>query len=794
MRAVASVIHAKNTCSMILSLFGQHRTDLIFLSFCHLSFPSVAEDMINPRVWQKDISWDYPKFWLNYSEAFAEKLSFSSQFDRTVVEVLEFMSQNSKSDQVIRRQQGGDGSHLQKQVLVILSAQMKIPAGYRFWFTGTYSYKMQLFWKFKMFTDLSHKASLVQFKLFGDFVLCDFHFASSSQLNTLTFCGVFSNLEFYPGTPNVVYTLTYFPKPGLVFSVLLDVITVGVLCTKVYTFSLHKPLRKLSTNFFLVQKDISVYQVESKKYLTVYLFVSQTPSVTLTFFLGPGRLSPSQTVNQTKFHYTCHTYICFISALTPLDKKDSLLLKYFFLNRSFKWQTVGLKRLNLKISTPNQVNSLFSLHAYNSTSKKYHIKASVQNFSLSAFTEHRCMYGGISFYAFADGLSEETRVCTLKKNYFETLRNVYSQDNRMLIVAYAHSTYAELNATVEISFTPCFVEQTNLCQLREQRISRGWDYLIRRMQVASQTAGDFVKFVIPTIVIGLDHHRENCSIVHLYLKAVQECHKIAWLAHFPLDIMVFQFFVFLKLDAGFAEYKYTFQGVLSGDPDSSVKRRSWQSALLTSGKDLQFNKNKDITIVVWKHNTKETGGSSLLLFPKDLYKEEMENSDFTPLFGLKPHRLSEWFFTLRFREVASQSSMAFKLQVTDQNNWLDLVTHVEKRQRTGSSEIPLHTNIPVHSMCETTVKKKAFKITFPSIMNLRDNDLQIKVSTQVRMCLRSLAQLHALHGCHLPQNKDANGQLNFCVQLNHCNNLYERNNSIFLQPKRTMIRSSLVQK
>lgn len=727
-------------------LFSQRRNQVILVFICHWhrhrDICTFAEDMINPYQWQKDIDQVYPKYWLSYAEAFATKLCWSTQWSWSLCQAFWLLDKFADKQYLIRKEQQ-NGDALQTHVLVNITKIHEVPSKLQMWgvqyaYTGSFFFILQLSWRFQMAPGLSHKVSLVDVKLFHDFVLCNHNFICQTQLGALVFCGIYSYLNVYPGIPGVVYTLNYFPTSRFAFFIFLDIMSTGILHTCAFHFSFLKPVWKIETSFLIVQKQVYVYKVEVQKYLIIFFSVTQTADMSLTFYKGPGRLSTCETVQLKKFSYTCDGFVCFASAVMPTNESHALKLKFYCLEASHRKVSVGYKHLHLKLDLAKSKNMLKVIRLL-PIALGSHIKASVQNFSMKAPTEHRCLYGGISFYP-RDNSSDSTLVCTLKKTHFSKVRNVYSDSHNLLIVAYAYENYAELSATAEISLSSCDVIKINLCLMRNSPIhEKMLKKLITGEGLSLQT---LIHESISAYVQKLPQNK--CSIVQFFWKVINKCHKIPFFGYvkkqFPA-ILNFQFYSFLQsvelrafqlyfiVESGGeeAKYEYKLEGILSGDPQNFHKRHWLSSLQLQLGHSMVYNLSTDFRVVISHNNVKKQSDGRAWWRPK-LFSAA-RNPLFTPALALTPWEMSDWYFTVKLSERTLQSSLALKLQFTDKESWLDLRVSSTSGQRNYSNEM-------THFMSTRLGKVErglnpALKLVLKNTANCTDLKFQIRISTEV---------------------------------------------------------------
>ncbi len=704
---------------------------------------SVAEYMINPYQWQKDIDGNYPKLWLSYTEAIATKLCWSTQWSGSLYQSFCYLCKNSEIKYFMRKEQHS-GAH-QTNLLVNITKLNEVPSKQQMNFmhyahTGSLLITLRLFWRFQMATGISHKVTLMHVKLLHDFVLCNYNFTCETKISTLAFCGLYSNLDVYSGMPDIYYTLNYFPTPTFAFSIFLDVISSGILYTSAFTWYFHQPVWKLDTQVVFVKKEAYVYKVEVEKYLIVYFFIHQTRDMTLTFHRGPGRLSSSETVYLENLLYRCHTFVCFASVTMHRNESDNFKMSFYGSEAPYKKQTGGSKMFPWKISLPNQKNDFIILKLF-CIANDSSVKASVKQFGMKAPADHGCKYGGISFY---DNHSSESEIiCTVKNNYFSTIRNVYSTGHQVVIVAYAHENYAVLNATVEISWSNCHVIKINLCPLRNSPIHTKLLHKLQTQQGVSLQA--VIQGLIPSHSQKLALNK--CSIMQFFWKVINKCHEIpvfrhfkqlsGFLSHFEfysfwksIELRMFQLFVFFDPFDELANYQYKLEGILSGDPQNFGKRHWFSKLLLQLGNEMIYDSSKDFTVTIWQNNKKKACDDYVW---RDSNKCVLlsQNPKFFPELCLVPNKTSDLFFTVNLREHAFQSSLALKLEITDTFNWLDLLIFTSSTQRKNMSEIGAFSSERVRDINVEQYVNAVLKLVSRKMVNLAKSKLQFNISSKV---------------------------------------------------------------
>ncbi len=310
---------------------------------------TLAEVMINPYTWQGRVSEDYNKTWTGYVEAKTEQRTEQIKPCKQLVETLgQFSTQVRHSflvEQFLseQRQLVPQVSEI-SDLAVYLKGMRRDVSLVSNLISGFATYIMKQVLKFYLHPTLNHIVTLTEFRVFGEFEICEYNLKVFTLKKELVLCGLFSNFNLYPGNPEVQYIFSFFFTQNFVCKVKFDLISSGVVETSF--LGLEETYSFLDTISFLLNEKSHVYKFNFVKHCQVLISGSQGPDMRLTVFDGPGILSHQHILQGKQFSHLCKTYTC--SLFTTISLKNWDLLQIFYSNI-----TVGYSHRNTNSSRRN---------------------------------------------------------------------------------------------------------------------------------------------------------------------------------------------------------------------------------------------------------------------------------------------------------------------------------------------------------------------------------------------------------------------------------------------------------
>lgn len=545
------------------------------------------------------------------------------------------------------------------------------------------TFVMNQVFKFYLHPTLHHLVTLSEFSVFGEFEVCEYNLTMSTFNRVLVMCGLYSNFTVYPGSPEIQYSLSYFFAQNFACTVKLDLISSDVVETNY--------IGQVETFFFLdmfsiILKERSyVYKLNIEKYCQVLIHGSQAPDTRLTVFDGPGILSDQQVQHGKYFSFMCKTYTCILHVVICLTNLDLLQISYT--NKTVGYSHTALNTTTKYIWETKHLghNGINLVAIIISASNSSQVCAFVKSFTFSSQSDFNCLYGGFEYYdVLLEGLAYSETSCSPMRNY--RLKPVYSKDSQLMIIAYAHTNYAELFATVEILETLCTIKKLNLCSFAQKSLWASWENLQGNLFTRHHPYFIMFNAAFPQLMIVLKD--KPCLKALFFVDGKNQCHKVPFIDHF--NLRVFQMLTSFIGNRSELTFQYSSMGVLSGQEVYTTTKHplSGGSKIVMDGRNVEFN----FSIARWKAGTQEQIHTQSLEF---LHHDTLV---------LKPPMGSEWFFDVTCSAGLSKESLFFKLLRFRKRNWIDISVIPESKwqdlyphqiSEIPSSPISIHEDSPL---------------------------------------------------------------------------------------------------
>ena len=133
-----------------------------------------------------------------------------------------------------------------------------------------------------------------------------------------------------------------------------------------------------------------------------------------------------------------------------------------------------------------------------------------------------CSYGGLAAFEIIKGISYEIlSLCNKKTNLLTKHRNIYSTEEKLLVVVYSYRNYSRIRVQLKITSIVCEVIRVDICKLQKLTGSKLANYVRKITQFS--TLNFFVKNpeigLIPDVVFDLN--QSYCSFLQLYTKSAK---------------------------------------------------------------------------------------------------------------------------------------------------------------------------------------------------------------------------------------------------------------------------------
>ncbi len=296
------------------------------------------------------------------------------------------------------------------------------------------------------------------------------------------------------------------------------------------------------------------------------------------------------------------------------------------------------------------------------------------------------------------------RSCTVMRNY--CLKPVYSVGHQLIVVAYAHTNYAELFAVVEISETQCDIKKINLCSSFKDQ------FLASALSLRSSI---FARQNIWRILLGFKPHHaidlqeKTCIKTQIFVDGLNQCYKIPFVG---INLRVFLLGISFYGSSKESVFKYILEGVLTGQALTNKHHLNEGSEIKIEGRHVVFN----LSVTKWKSGSKENISDQDL---KELFKD---NSLF-----LKPPFRTSWFVDVTCFAGLSIQSLAFTPQRFRKGNWFEIcVVPASKWQNSYSHQVSSTPSSPI-SIWEDS----ALQLLVLNSQSTKNLELSLQIETQV---------------------------------------------------------------
>ena len=154
---------------------------------------------------------------------------------------------------------------------------------------------------------------------------------------------------------------------------------------------------------------------------------------------------------------------------------------------------------------------MYGFHA----SKNHHVNLTITDYFYEGLDSAGCSYGGLAAFEIIKGINHEIlSLCNKKTNLLTKHRNIYSAEEKLLVVVYSYRNYSRIRVQLKISSTVCEVIRVDICKLQQLTGSKLANYVHKITQFST------LNFLVKNHEIGLipdvvfDLNQSYASILH----------------------------------------------------------------------------------------------------------------------------------------------------------------------------------------------------------------------------------------------------------------------------------------
>ncbi len=379
----------------------------------------------------------------------------------------------------------------------------------------------------------------------------NFHKCAIGQIviKEFRFCGVHPVFSIFTNKYKVHVILMAMPsvayKTEFVFSVVDQSQITSYSQHK--TISFHSPLLQLKgptmvTYAHRINIQQAVYHITVEKHSYLKIGITHFDAVNSEIFDGPGSQSKKLKSKQNEKH----THIYITSAF-------SCFAKIWSLAGIFKYFSIQLGASDIQnVTSPISINSSMSCFYQKvvcavvlKANSDAHLNMTVVNMMYHGTQHILCKFAGISIFDFAHKWTSKQlfSFCSPAQQNFSSNKNIYSSNNKVLVIFYSYTEYAISEYTLTTSTTECVPVVIDVCG-KISSIAKP-----RKINVVIQAsgAGNYKSVIVTTSVnqctvvqfdfdLSMEVFHRNCYIGKFQHAATQlrgRLLKYKWQGYFP---------------------------------------------------------------------------------------------------------------------------------------------------------------------------------------------------------------------------------------------------------------------
>ena len=375
-------------------------------------------------------------------------------------------------------------------------------------------------WYIFIHESLRLQINILNLRISGCFKTCLYNLQIQAYLQkyqflkSFLFCGIYSNIHFYPPSNLIGCQISWGPHEIVHMSTIFDLIAPNVIANnKIFTDFTHRAHFRLHhINIHELDETILSLYFTTVRFKTVEIKLLNLSSVSKNrLFDGPGFFSDELLLSSNKTLYKCLSFVCFLQI--TLNSKIPMNTKVDFHGKINPpiWNNVSLDDkvsyhiLNIDPSFETHMQKIFMIEA----PENYHVNLSVLQFIYNGSEHSGCHYGGISIFNNIK-MSELLTICTSNPTGSHASRNIYSNNDKIMVIIYSHMCYSSVKSTIYVSSTSCELIKPDLCMIPDT--SKGYESL-------TKVQNPFISMV------SIDTTSIKCSVIQLFVDVKFYCLK-----------------------------------------------------------------------------------------------------------------------------------------------------------------------------------------------------------------------------------------------------------------------------